>query len=341
MLKKLFKLIITAAIIFGCIWLWKEIRENAAAECTPWTGGSATAYTDEEKALKAVSFSTLAYGCESIADPEGTVSALISSKNMGIINENAEIARTDESDPSTARINSADYIKLTAGESRFITELKNEKNGFYGAAFADDAAKVVWIAYSGAVSFTDVFQAAGMIAAPALTGQEECAFELYEKVIQKPEIETYGYSLILTGHSLGGGLAAMVAHLSGCEAVTVNGLDGAALTKLKAIENADPSGGRIVNMLAKPGRARFTIKDIVQRFLLADKSGDIERHVFEENGMTENSHCAFAIIEFASGNPAKPKLPDSEVSTDKKLPHINKDTIEKVDDAISALSEEG
>lgn len=297
-----------AALLLLLAVSWGIVRGGANVSCSPWTGPD-TAYGEEEKVLKAVALSCLVYGCETLSAPDGTAADLLDTRDMGIIRENADIRRSDPADPSSARIDSGAFIRRKAGECRFLTDLKDERSGFYGAAFADDAEKTVWIAYAGSVTFRDAVQCVRMVTGAALSGQEKQAFALYEAVLETDELRNENYALILTGHSLGGALAAMVSYLSGCEAVTVSGADGIALGKIRAVAAQPPEQVRIDNYLTNPHTGEGSWMDLVQRMMFWGPDEDAEKHVYPANGLTENTHCLFSFVVFEDG---EPKLPEEE-----------------------------
>lgn len=298
-------LALLAALLTGFA-AWKIVRACASVSCTPWTGQPVTAYTEQNKVLTAVSLSCLCYGCETCDAPCGTVSELLDREQMGIITENADITRTDRDDPSTALIDSGAFIRRMTGGFRFVTELRDENSSFYGACFADDANKVLWLAYAGSVSFKDAVQSVKLAVGAGLSGQEEHAFALYEQALHTEEIKNRGYGLLLTGHSLGGGLASMVSRMSGCEAVTVSGADGLALRKINDIAGGEPAEYRISNYLTSPKNGEFSFKDLVQRMMFWGDYGAVENHVYRDNGMVENAHCIFGFVEFRDGEPVLP-----------------------------------
>lgn len=97
--------------------------------------------------------------------------------------------------------------------------------------------------------------------------KEKLAFELYETVIASDEVEKEDYTVVLTGHSLDGGLAAMVSRMSGCTAVTINGADGVAIDKINEIIGEAPTDYRISNYITSPKNGKFSYRDIVQRMM--------------------------------------------------------------------------
>ena len=256
-----------------------------------------------------MSLSYLVYGCEGCDELEGMVGDILDTQKMGVIIENADISRTDKTDPTTAMIDSASFIRQSVGSYRFLTDLKDEKNSFYGAAFADDENKIVWLPYSGSVSGADAVQSSLLVVGAGLSGQEKRALELYETVIKSKEIQS-GYGLILTGHSLGGALAVMVSYMSGSEAVTISGADGLALAKIRSIEPDMPSSYRITNYLTSPDGFGLSLKDCVQRMMFWGDYDGITAHTYEANGMVDNSHCVFGFVRFENDDRSKPILPE-------------------------------
>lgn len=300
---------VVAAAILVLALGWIAIRHSATVKCTVFDGGSVESYSEPEKVFAAMSLSYLVYGCEGCDGLEGTVEDILNTQKMGIIIENADISRMDKTDSTTAMIDSASFIRQTVGDYRFLTDLKDEKNSFYGVAFADDENKVVWLSFAGSVSFTDAVQSSLLVVGAGLSGQEKRAFELYETVLKTDEVRN-GYGLILTGHSLGGALATMVSYMSGAEAVTISGADGLALTKIKSIEPDMPRSYRITNYLTSPNGFGSSLKDCVQRMMFWGDYDDITSHTYQDNGMVDNSHCVFGFVRFENGDLSKPILPE-------------------------------
>ena len=253
------------------------------------------------------------YGCEACdvpTDPDGTlsgsVSELLDTCRMGIISENFGIRRTELQDPSSALLDSAAFIRTHTGPFRFLTSLKSGKSGFYGAAFCDDEQKCVWISYSGAVSLQDCLACAALVLVPGLSAQEASAFALFETVMGSREVQEDGYTVLLTGHSLGGALAAAVSRASGCAAVTINGADGLAIDKLNAILGAAPEEYRITNYMTSPKNGRFSLMDVVQRLMFLGSYRAADYRIYAENGLTYDTHSVFSFIDPAEGGPSLP-----------------------------------
>lgn len=306
--------LVTVMILLAVFAAWKIVRASASVSCTAWERPSADAYSENDRALAALSLSWLVYGCETVDAPHGTVADILDTETMWIIIENAYVKRTDPRDPATAIIDSADFIRQTTGDYRFLTELKDKRSSFYGAAYADDEHKTVWLAFSGSVSLIDAVESAMLVLGADLSLQEKCAFELYESVLASDEIKNKNYDLILTGHSLGGALASMVSRMSGCTAVTISGADGVALDKLNDIVGGEPDEYRIVNYMTSPKNGKVILMDIIQRMMFFGSYDAVEHHVYADNGMTANSHSLFAFIEFEDGDLSKPRLPREEVN---------------------------
>jgi len=297
------------AIIAVCALAWLAVRMFTKIDCTPWTHETADTYSEDEKVFSAISLSFLVYGCEGCEDLSGTVDEILNTQKMGIIIENADITRTDAAVPSSALIDSAEFIRQMTGTYRFLTDLKDEKSSFYGAAFADDANRTVWISYSGSVSFTDALQCIMLAAGAGLSKQEKCAFKLYENVLKTEEIQE-GYQMILTGHSLGGALATMVSRMSGAQAFTISGADGLAVRKINAIVGEKPSSYPVTNYLTSTENAGLSVKDLIQRMMFWGDYDGIVCHIYPDNGMVDNTHCPFGFVQFENDDLSKPYLPD-------------------------------
>jgi len=291
------------------VFSWLAVRLFTKVDCTPWTNKTEGDYSENEKVFSAMSLSFLVYGCEDSENLNGTVDEILNTQRMGIILENADISRIDAAEPSSAMIDSAAFIGQTVGSFRFLTDLKDSKSSFYGAAFADDANQTVWISYSGSVSFTDAMQSVLLAVGAGLSKQEKYAFKLYENVLKTDEIQN-GYDLLLTGHSLGGALAAMVSRMSGTEAITISGADGLALRKINGIVREKPSSYRITNYITSTENSGFSVKDLIQRMMFWGDYDGVECHVYPDNGMVDNTHCVFGFVWFEDGDLSKPYLPE-------------------------------
>ena len=300
-------------LILAGIVAWRALRSACTVSCPSGGGLPDPPYTETERVMKAVSLSYLVYGCEACdvpTDPDGTlsgtVSELLDTCRMGIISENFGIRRTELQDPSSALLDSAAFIRTHTGPFRFLTSLKSGKSGFYGAAFCDDGQKCVWISYSGAVSLQDCLACAALVLVPGLSAQEASAFALFETVMDSREVQEDGYTVLLTGHSLGGALAAAVSRASGCAAVTINGADGLAIDKLNAILGAEPEEYRITNYMTSPKNGRFSLMDVVQRLMFLGSYRAADYRIYAENGLTYDTHSVFSFIDPAEGGPSLP-----------------------------------
>ena len=300
-------------LILAGIVAWRALRSACTVSCPSGGGLPDPPYTETERVMKAVSLSYLVYGCEACdvpTDPDGTLSGsvieLLDTCRMGIISENFGIRRTELQDPSSALLDSAAFIRTHTGPFRFLTSLKSGKSGFYGAAFCDDGQKCVWISYSGAVSLQDCLACAALVLVPGLSAQEASAFALFETVMGSREVQEDGYTVLLTGHSLGGALAAAVSRASGCAAVTINGADGLAIDKLNAILGAEPEEYRITNYMTSPKNGRFSLMDVVQRLMFLGSYRAADYRIYAENGLTYDTHSVFSFIDPAEGGPSLP-----------------------------------
>ena len=308
--KRLLFLIPVVLVILTGALVWYGIRASSTVACQAGTELSPSPYSQQEQVMKAVSLSFLVYGCEGCDDLSGTVSELLAENQMGIITENFGIKRTNPEDPASALFDSAEFIRENAGDFRYLTSVCDRKSGFYGAAFCDDANGCVWIAYSGSVSIEDAIACAELVFAPGLSSQERSAFELYEKTMDSREVKELAYSVILTGHSLGGAFASMVSRASGCTAVTVNGADGLAVDKINGILGSRPETYHITNYMTSPDNGKFSFMDLVQRLVFLGSCKAVKYFLFEENGLTEDTHCAFSFIRFADDQFLIPELPE-------------------------------
>ncbi|MGM9657614.1 MAG: hypothetical protein ACI3W9_01300 [Eubacteriales bacterium] len=265
--KRLRNVLIVIIILFviGCVW--KVIRKTGSIHCSSVQNSQTAAYSENDAVLNAIALSYLVYGCETCDELSGTVSELLEAHEMGIIKENFGIKRTDSGDSSSAMFDTSDYISRFVGDYRFLCDQKDDKSGFFGAAFCDDNAGCVWIAYAGSVSFRDAVACAEFVLSPRLSWQETQAFELFEEVLRSEEVQNQSYRVMLTGHSLGGSLATMVACASGCSAVAVNGAVGIAVDKYRDMEGDTSQTNLISNYMTSPKNGRFSLMDLVQRLM--------------------------------------------------------------------------
>jgi len=296
---------VVVAIITVLALVWGIIRFTASVECTAWKNGTENVYSKEEKIIDAVAVSYLVYGCECCDGLNGTVSEILDNNKMGILIENAFVSRTDPSDPATALINTEKFVREFIGDFRFLCDLKDDRCSFYGVALADDINKVIWVSYSGSVDFKDTLQCGLMSFGAGLSQQEKDAFKLYENVLETDEIKN-GYQIILNGHSLGGGLASMVSYMSGAEAVTISGVDGIALGKIKSISKNASSDINISNYLTSPDEFGFSFMNCVQHVMFWGDYDGVECHTYKGNGLVDNSHSNFGFVRYVDGKLLQP-----------------------------------
>ena len=307
--KRLRNVLIVIMSLFVIICAWKVIRKTSSIPCGSIPNPPATVYSENDAVRNAIALSYLVYGCDTCDELSGTVSELLETHEIGILKENFGIKRTVSGDPSSALFDTSDFISRFVGDYRFLCDRKDEKSGFYGAAFCDDHARCVWIAYAGSVSFRDAVACAEFVLSPRLSSQETQAFELFEAVLRSEEVQDQSYQVMLTGHSLGGSLATMVACASGCSAVTINGADGIAVDKYRDMEGDNSQAYRISNYMTSPNNGRFSLMDLVQRLMFLGDYQAVEYHVYPENGYTTDTHCAFSFIAFEDEALKNPKLP--------------------------------
>ena len=313
--KKGWRVLFLFLILIVLVWLtsFGIIRSRCKITCKGFEGLQTDAYTEEEKVWISMSLSYLVYGCEACDHETGLVEDIIDPDKMGIIRENADILRKDPSDPASAYIDSADFIRQHTGSFRYLSELRDEKSSFYGVAFADDEKKVVWVSYSGSVSFMDALQSLKLAIGPSLSEQERDAFVFYESVLSLVEVKEKGYSLVLCGHSLGGALASMVSFLSDCPAITINGADGLALDKIEGIAGEKLTADKISNYMVSPNNGKFSFRDLIQRLMFLGSYDQVDCHIYQDNGMADNTHGVFGFVLFEDGDLTKPYLPAEEV----------------------------
>ena len=302
--------VLCALLLFVGGWLgW---RWCSWVSCSRAPEAAAAAYTETDRVLNAIALCNLAYGCEGCQQLSGTVSELLDKNEMGILTENFGILRTDPAEPASALFDAEAFVRRTAGGFRFLMEREDVKSGFYGVAFCDDRAKCVWVAFSGSVTLRDALACAELLLSPGLSRQEKQAIQLYEAVLESEEVRAQGYTVLLTGHSLGGSLATMVACSSGCDAVTINGADGIAAGKYRGMHTRSPRANSIMNYLTSPKSGRFSLMDLVQRLMFLGGSPALDERVYPENGCTTDTHSVFSFLVFEDADFSSPKLPASE-----------------------------
>lgn len=297
--RKVILMIIIGVIILVIVW-----RVMRATSSIPYSFEKVevpVTYSEEEKVMKAISLSYFVYGCENAEDKDGTVREVLENNSMGIILENFGVKRMNRADPTSAVINTADFIRTYVGDYRFLTDLLDVRSGFYGAAFCDDENKCIWISYSGSVSFSDVVACAGFVLVPGLSKQEKMAFELMKTIMECDEVKNQAYSILLTGHSLGGALATEVSLISGCEAITINGADGMAVDKIRRIQGEKVNAKNISNYMTSTKNGKTSFMDVVQRLMFIGSYRAVNYHIYSENGYTTDPHCVFSFLECENG----------------------------------------
>lgn len=303
--KKILLGILAAAVIAVAVWV--VLRKTAPVPAYDPVSAADWCDDESERVTQAVCLSYLTYGCEACGDLSGTAADILDGGNLGIVTENFGLLRTDAADPTTAVFDTARVIREQIGSFRYLTSRKDEKSSFFGAAFCDETKKRVWVSYSGSVSFADALASAGLVFAPRLTAQEKAAFEFFEQVLATDEMKSGEYSLVLTGHSLGGALASMVSCRSGYPAVTVNGADALATDKIRSMTGTD-AGGRINNYTTVP--SGLSLMEFVQRLVLMGSGDGVNAVRFAPNGYTSDTHCAFSFLRFAGEDFTDPVLPE-------------------------------
>lgn len=297
--RKVMLIILFIFAVSACSW--RILRSSTGISCAMSPELPPAAYSESDKILNAVALSYLVYGCETGGEMSGMVNEILDTHAMGILIENDGLKRTGKDDPASAAFDTAGFISRYVGEYRFLADRKDERSGFYGAAFCDDTAKCVWITYAGSVTFRDALACGEFVLTPGLSRQEQQAIQLYETALTSDEVQEKSYSILLTGHSLGGALATMVACASGCDAVTINGADGIAIDKFRGITGNESWDARISNHVTSPQNGKISAMDFVQRLMFLGDDTAVECHVYSENGYTEDTHCAFSFIVLEEG----------------------------------------
>lgn len=292
------KIVYIIGILLAVFFVWKGMRTLYVLPFAYENNFTEPVYSEEEQLRKAIALNYLIYGCETSTGLTGTVCEILDQHEMGILVENAGIVREVKDDPATAVVDSAAFIREQAGSLRFLTFVQDEKSGFYGAAFCDDESKCVWISYSGSVTVRDALSCAAYVVTPWLSKQEQLAFELFDNVLDTKEVKELSYTVLLTGHSLGGALAASVSCASNCEAVTINGATGLSIGKMNDILKEEPSEYKIINYMTSPKNGKVSFMDGVQHLMFFGPYKKADYYIYEENGLTEDTHSVFSFIDF-------------------------------------------
>ncbi len=301
--------IILVLVIFLGVCIWKGMRLSYSVPYQEKENLQLSPYSEQEQAMKAIALSYLVYGCENCPELTGTVNEILETNSMGILIENFGIKRLEESNPSTAIFDSSTFIRNQVGEFRFLTSVQDVESGFYGAAFADDQQKCIWISYAGSVTTRDALACAELVLVPGLSSQEKSAFELFENVMNSSEVAKESYSVILTGHSLGGACASAVSCVSGCKAVIVNGAAGIVIDKMTDILGKDSMKHQITNYMTSPKNGHVSWMDLIQRLMFLGSYKEVDYYVYEENGLTTDTHSVFSFIRYSDENFENPELP--------------------------------
>lgn len=302
MKKKKRKVILIFIVCVGILAMaWKAMRVASSIPYSFEKIDAPITYSEDEKVMKAISLSYFVYGCENAEDKAGTVREILENNTMGIIIENFGVKRIDRTDPASAVINTADFIRNYVGDYRFLADFADVGSGFYGAAFCDDENKCIWISYSGSVSFCDAVACAEFLLVPGLSKQEKMAIELMKTVMECDEVKNHSYSIILTGHSLGGALATEVSLISGCEAITINGADGMAVDKISSIQGEKLNAKNISNYMTSTKNGKTSFMDVVQRLMFIGSYKAVNYHIYAENGYTNDPHCVFSFLKCENG----------------------------------------
>jgi hypothetical protein len=290
------KVLLVVFLIFIGVLIWKGIRVTYTFPLSIEKNCGEIPYSESEQVMKAISLSYLVYGCETCAELTGTVKEILEQNSMGIISENFGIKRQEIGNPVSAYIDTEAFICEQVGEFRFLDSVRDEQRGFYGAAFCDDENKCIWITYAGSVTLRDALTCVELVLTPGLTKQEESAFGLYNRVINKTEVKDDSYNVILTGHSLGGSYATEVSLVSGCNAVLINGAAGIVVDKMNEILDGKLLREQISNHMTSPDNEHLSWMDLVQRMMFLGSYKTVNYHVYEENGLTEDTHSIFSFI---------------------------------------------
>lgn len=293
--------VLIAAIALGRFAILKSTRVTAAP-----APEDTSSYTEEERIVTAMALNFLTYGLERAETEAVTVAEILDTETMGIIAENADVVRTDPEDPASAVIDTAGFIRAAAGDFRLLDTL-HSPFAFFGAVFADDARRTVWIAYAGATTSTDNIACLRLALGAGLSQQEKNAFELYERALNTPEA-ALGYSVILTGHSLGGAFASMISYTSGARAITISGACRLGIDKIRRIAEPASPLPVIDNYLTDPAGAKLSFRNLIQRAMFLGRSDLPTYHALAPGGNTTDTHSIFGFILTDGTETALPKV---------------------------------
>jgi len=299
-MKKNKTLIIISVVAILCV-LWGTFRTVSTVPGDLYVLDYDIPYSEDDRVMRAISLSYLVYGCENAADLSGDVSSIIDKNTMGIISENFGLIREDESNPDTTKIDTAEFIKTYVGSYRFLTDIRDPESSFCGVAFCDDEEKIVWISYAGSVDFADGLASAGIVFDPLFTRQEKSAFALFRKALSSEEVSQKGYNIILTGHSLGGALATEVSLVSNCPAITINGADGVSYDKICSMDLKNYKDNKISNYMTSTKNGTTSFMDFLQSLMFVGSYKSVDYHIYHQNDIAGDPHCAFSFIEIKNG----------------------------------------
>lgn len=54
---------------------------------------------------------------------------------------------------------------------------------------------------------------------------------------------------------------------------------------------------RITNYMTSPDNGKISFMDFVQRLIFTGSYKEVDYHIYEDNGLTDDTHCAFSFIE--------------------------------------------
>lgn len=306
-------MLVSLVCIVGVYIIWRMIRASSFVPNDLMVVTPQMIYSENDKVMKAIALSYFIYGFERAEEKQGCVATILDDNEL-VLKENFGLKRKVKNDATTTAFDTSDFIREYVGAYRFLTDLADEESGFYGAAFCDDEHKCIWITYSGSVTFTDAIACAKLVLVPGLSDQEANAFKLMQSVMESDEVKNQSYSMMSTGHSLGGALATEVSLISGCEAITINGADGIVIDKLNGICGKKFKKNHVSNYMTSPKNGKTSFLDCVQRLMFIGSYKSVAYHLYEENGYTNDPHCAFSFITYKDGVFS---LPEEELVADK------------------------